>query len=251
MDSEPGTPVPSRPWQRWSILSLAVLAAVHSVVLMLWLAPSSPLRDAVGSSNLASYVDPYFQQGDNGVGIGAQFVDESFSIRALIRPEGAKKTTLTTWVDVTAVERRSTVHDLDPARVHATARRLATNLNLAMFNLEPEQRKLIRSVKALDGVTKVRAALTKNGANARSITSFLAYDQMATQFASLYARSLYDGDQVVQVQYRVGRRTVPPFADRDKKTLADVDYRIFYFGWRLPFRGSTEARAAFDSYVKK
>ncbi len=61
-----------------------LLVVIHSALLMLWLAPSSPIRDLVGSRNLASYVDPYFQQDVDTVDPSVQFVDESFQIRALV-----------------------------------------------------------------------------------------------------------------------------------------------------------------------
>lgn len=237
-----------RSWQRWLITALAGVAVIHSAALALWLAPSSPVRDAVGSSSLSSYVDPYFQQSRDVVGPGAQFVDESFSIRALVRGTSGGKAKATTWVDVTAADDRQSLHDFFPARAHVIARRLATNLNRAIFNLEPAQRKYIRGITADDLPSTVHVELGKRGSNPLSVRTFQAYDTMASQFASLYAQAYFEGD-VVQVQYRVGRRTVPP---RAKSTpVTDVDFLQFSFGWRRIFRGSFEARSAFDSYVKK
>jgi hypothetical protein len=239
-------PEPPRSWQRWLVTVLLVVAIVHSAVLALWLAPSSPLRNAVGSSSLSTYVDPYFQQSRDVVGPGAQFVDESFQLRATVRPKSGAKPELTDWIDVTEDEIHRSLHDIAPARVHVIARRLATNLNLAMFNLDPAQRKYVRSVRAKDLPSKVRAKLERLGSNPVSVRTYLAYDTMAAQFASLYAQAAF-GDDVVEIQYRVGRRTVPSRAGRD--TLGDVEFLHFDFGWRRFYRGPLEARTAFDSYV--
>ncbi|MBC7632388.1 DUF5819 family protein [Aeromicrobium sp.] len=250
MTVEPHDSASPQTWQKWVITGFGVLAVAHAALLMLWLAPSSPIRSSVGSTNLASYVDPYFQQSNDTVGLGAQYVDESFSIRAYVRHDVKAKPTLTKWLDVTMTEDRSSGRDPDPARVHLIARRLAANLNLAMFGLEPAQRKFVRKIAADDTTSDVRVRLESAGKSQQTTRTFQAYDQMATQFASLYARSAFKSD-VLQVQFRVGRRTVPPYAQRDSKILTDVPFLFFDFGWRPAFRGSVEARTAFDSYVKK
>jgi hypothetical protein len=249
MPAEPPDAAAPRRWQKWLVAGLGALVVVHSVLVALWLAPSSPVRDVVGSDHLASYVDPYFQQGRDAVGPSAQFVDESLRVRAIVRVDGEKEPRTTKWVDVTDDENDALRRDLDPARVHLAARRLATNLNLAMFGLTPEQRKIVRDTKATVLPSELKAALEKAGPDPVRVRTFLAYDQMAQQFVGLYARARWDGD-IVQVQYQAGRRTVPPLAD-GAPSVRDVDYLWFSFGWRRTFRGSADAQSAFDSYVKK
>ena len=56
-------------WQRGVVTGVGVILVVHSVIVALWLAPSSPIRQAVGDSRLSTYVDPYFQQGDQIVAV--------------------------------------------------------------------------------------------------------------------------------------------------------------------------------------
>lgn len=250
MPSEPRDDASARPRHRWVVELLLVVVLVHSVILTLWLAPSSPIRQAAGDGRLASYVDPYFQQGHDVVGIGAQQVDESFSVRAFVAPDDGGKGKPTEWVDLTRADNRANKHDLAAPRVHVIARRLATNLNLAMFSLTEAQRKIVRGLTADDLPSAVKVALEKAGGRPEAVRFFQAYDQMATQFTSLYAQSRWDG-RVVQVQFRVGRRTVPPYAERATTSLDDVKFLMFSFGWRRTFRGSVEARATFDSYVKK
>lgn len=239
---------PARPRHRWVVELLLVVVMAHSVVLTLWLAPASPIREAAGAGRLASYVNPYFQQGRDVVGIGTQQVDESFSIRAFVVPDGSDKGKATEWIDLTALDNQANRHDPAAERANLIARRLATNLNLAMFNLSESQRKIVRSLTAEDLPSTVGVKLEKAGGDADAVRLFQAYDQMATQFTSLYAQSQWNG-RVVQVQFRVGRRTVPARSARDQKTLSDVELETFSFGWRSTFRGSTEARSTFDSYV--
>jgi hypothetical protein len=252
MPPTPPEDVAARPRHRWIVELLLVVVAAHTVALALWLAPSGPLRDAVGDQRLASYVDPYFQQDRDAVGIGTQKVDESFGVRAFVAPDGGGKGAETEWVDLTELDNRANRGDASPARTRLIARRLATNLNLAMFNLTEPQRKIVRTLTADDLPSTVGLRLERAGDRPDAVRFFQAYDQMATQFASLYAEARWgDRGRVVQVQFRVGRRTVPPYAERATSSLDDVVFRDFSFGWRRAFRGPVEARETFDSYVKK
>jgi len=239
---------PVRPWQRRLVTGLALLVVLHSALLMLWLAPSSPIRDLVGSRNLASYVDPYFQQDVDAVDPSVQFVDETFQIRALVR-DGNDKPKKTEWIDLTKEDLKAVRLNPNPARVHLISRRLATNLNRSMFALKPSQRKIVRTWKASDTTSARSAELTAKGNNAAVIQNFMAFDQVAAQFTSLYATSKWKGT-IVQVQFKVGRRSVPAYSKRHDVKISDVDYLWFTFGWRPCFRGSLEARSPYDSYVK-
>jgi hypothetical protein len=250
MPSSPRDAAVARPRHRWVVELLLVAVVVHSVVLALWLAPSSPLRDAAGDGRLASYVNPYFQQGRDVVGVGAERVDVSFSIRARVAPDGGGRSRATQWIDLTRLDDKAGRHDLTVGRVRLIARRLAANLDLALADLDEAQRAVVRGLTANELPSVVKVALEKAGGRPAAVQVFQAYDQMATQFTSLYAQSRWDG-RVVQVQFRVGRRTVPPFAERGTASLDDVAVSHLSFGWRRTVRGPLEARETFDSYVKK
>lgn len=244
-----GAPAP-RPWQRRLVVVLALLAVAHSVVLAFWLSPHSPVRDAVGNRALATYVNPYFEQSWSAIAPNAQFVDETFVVRAQVLHESDGTKRVTPWVDVTAAEDDSLHHDLDPARVHVMARKLATNLNGAMFALSPAQRALVGKTYTKTPVATVRQRLLAAGPDRVSaVDSYLSYDVMATRFASMYAQAGTE-DRVIAVQYRVGRRTVPPISDRATTTVRDKELRWFSFGYRLGFRAPFEAQSAFDDYLK-
>lgn len=238
---------PKRDWRGSFVLGLAVLALVHSMLLALWLAPSGPVREVAGGSLLASYVDPYFRQSWDLLEPSSQRVDETLWVRARVRV-GTDEVRQTPWLDVTRADLTRTRNDLTPARVHLAGRRLATNLNNAMFGLGAAGRRAALGSYAGRPVSELRGALLAAGATPDAVRGYLDLDTMVTRFASLYTQ-VYSDERVVQVQYRVGRRVVPPHDERDLQRVSAVDFDWFDAGWRRAVRGSAEARAAFDSYL--
>lgn len=236
-------------WQRLGVLAIGLVLVVHSALLALWLAPSGPVRDTVGDGRLATYVDPYFQQGNDLVGLGSNRVDESLELRAAVRPAGGGDSFVTDWVDVTALENLAVRGEAGPPRAHQMARRLATNLNFALFGLTPEQREQAATTEADVPVARLQRQLDEQGSNPEDVQNFMAQDQMATQFASLWLGAMYDDVELLQVQYRVGRRSVPDLADRATESLSALDFSYFGVGWRPAFRGEPAARAAVEQYV--
>ncbi len=238
------------PRQRVVVLVVGAVLLVHSLLLALWLAPSSPIRDAIGSARLASYVDPYFQQGDETVGGGSNRVDEALQLRAYVRPEGGGAPAFTEWVDVTARELGAIRGELDPPRARQIARRVATNLNFALFSLTPAQRELVADVTADDSTLKLQQQLlAADPESAGDVANLVAQDQMATQFASLWLGAVLPDEELLQVQYRVGRRVVPAFADRNVATVRATSFDWFNIGWRPAVRADPAARDSFADYV--
>lgn len=240
---------PARPWQRHLIGALAFLAVLHSAVLVFWLAPSSPARNAIGSRNLTTYVNPYFQQSWQVLDPSAQFLDESFRMRARVKDIGGGKSRVTDWVDLTSAEDDALRHDISPARVHVIARKLATNLNGAMYALNADQRKLVRTSYVSTPLSTLRGKMAQAG-DLQAADTYMKYDLMATRFASMYAKAKFGG-RILQVQYLIGRRTVPPFPERESASLKDKKFAQFAFGYRAAYKGSYEAQSAFDDYVEK
>lgn len=241
---------PVRSWQRHLVAVLAVVAVLHSAILVLWLAPSSPARSAVGTSNLTTYVNPYFQQSWGVLDPSAQFLDESFRMRAHVKDDSTGKDRVTEWIDVTSAEGGALRHTLDPARVHVIARKLATNLNGAMYDLNAAQRKLVQTNYITTPLSTLRGRLAEAG-DRPAVDTYMKYDLMATRFASMYAKAKFSGTTILEVQYLIGRRKVPSYADRKDTSLKDQKFAQFAFGYRAAFKGSYEAQSAFDDYVEK
>jgi hypothetical protein len=237
-----------RDWRTTLVVVLAALALVHSLLVALWLAPQGPVREAAGGSTLSSYVDPYFRQSWDLLDPSAQRVDETLWVRARVR-RGDDRLVTTPWLDVTKVDLARARDDVAPARVRLAGRRLATNLNDALFGLGDAGRREVLGSYVQRPVTELRSALLSSGAPAADVAVYLDLDTMTTRFASLYTQAFTEG-RVVQVQYRVGRRTVPPHEERGTTSrVSTVPFEWFDAGWRRAVRGSEAARAAFDSWL--
>lgn len=237
-----------RDWRSTLVLGLGALALVHSLLVALWLAPSGPVREVAGGSVLATYVDPYFRQSWDLLEPSAQRVDESLWVRARVRV-GEAEVTETPWLDVTKADLTRERADVAPARVHLSGRRLATNLNNAMIQLGPAGRQVALESFVAEPQT-LPASLQASGVPADAVRTYGDLDTMTTRFATLYTQSYADA-RVVQVQYRVGRRVVPPHADRGDERVSAVPFEWFDAGWRRAQRGSAEAQAAFDSWLAR
>jgi hypothetical protein len=233
-------------WARLGIAVLAACALVHSVVLALWLAPSGPLRDSVGQAALQGYVNPYFGQSWSALAPNAQYVDEAFRVRAQVRTDGHKRASMTDWIDVTDAGVHATRGAWTQPRSTSVGRRLATNLNAAMFELSLAQRELIAAHTGEQSTEQLEQALAAMG-NREAVSAYVAYDQMATRFASMYAASQFEGD-IVRVQYLVGRRAVT--GRGDDVGVRDKEFSWFTFGSRRPFVASYEQQLAFDHHAK-
>lgn len=247
MSDPTSEPPQAKPWQRHLLLALALVAVVHSAILMIWLSPSGPVRDSIGERKLETYVNPYFGQAWGAMAPNAQFVDEAFRFRARVKDDVTGKVRVTDWVDVTEIDDRSLRGDLRPARANSIARRLATNLNGAMYGMDAKQRALVKTSYVKTPLATLESRLVGVG-RIPAVRAYLAYDEMSTRFASMYASASVDGD-VLAVQYLVGRRTVPKASQQ--QSVRDVDFTWFVFGYRKAFKASYEAQSAFDDYVGK
>lgn len=238
-----------RRWQKIVVAVIGSLVVLHSVVLTLWLAPASPVRDTLGGRNLGSYVDPYFQQSWSGFEPSAQYVDETFRMRAHLREPTGDDTYVSEWIDLSSEQTKAIRHELSPARANLVSRRLATNLNSAMLGLTGDQRSLAATNYIETPIDSLVRKLEGAGASDDAVRRYLASDRMAVGFASAVAASRWKGT-VLEVQFLAGRRTVPDYADRAYRTLDDVDYSWFVFGWRKAERTSPDAQSAFDSFME-
>lgn len=235
------------PWQKGMILAVGVLALAHIVLIAAWLAPAGPLRDQIGNTRLAAYVDPYFQQSWDRFDPNAQYVDEKLVFRAEVLDVTAHRTRTTSWTDVTAAEAPALTHSVLPARAHLINRRLATNLNAATFALNTKQRAIVAKDFVKSPAGRLSSRLNAVGAAPAVVANYVSYDAMTVQFLSMYANAKWGG-QVLKVQYKVGRRTVTSFADRDKQASA---YDYFAFGWRKAIPAQPDAQSGFDAYLKR
>ena len=256
MITVPGIDPPSnanpspRTWQKALVFVIALLAIIHTVLIAAWLAPTSPVRDFAGQSLLRSYIDPYFQQSWSAIDPNSQRVDETLRYRAQVLNVKSSKKTVTPWFDLTGTEDRSLNHNLAPARFHLINRRLATNLNATTFALNAAQLKIVNKDYVKVAIGELSAKLREAGPYPGVVSNYVAYDQMTVQFLSLYVAA-QTGDEVLKIQYKIGRRTVPAFKDRKSQELRDEKFSYFSYGWRQAYIGDFEAQSPFNSYLRK
>lgn len=237
-------------WSRLGVLFLGLALIAHGVLVGLWLAPSSPVRSVVGGSFLASYVDPYFKQGNDTLGIGSNRIDESLQIRAWVKATPKKKKAKKTeWLDITAIEQRRLRGDFAPARSHQAARRIAASLNLAMLQFNADQLKIVAKFDADSDRESMRRELLSAGAKPRYVLNFLGADEMTRRYASLWLGAEINEGEIVRVAYRVGRREAPAAKASGSDSLKGRPFTWFDLGTRTPYRGTPEARSAFEDYV--
>ncbi len=231
------TEVPSA-GKRAMVFGIALVFAGHSMLVMVWVMPTNPIRDAIGAGRVDAYIN-------NGV----VPLEQSWSVFAPTPRRGGESVhvraydgetgTTTSWYDITADEDERILHVPNPSRIHTVTRRLGGEVNEQLPDLTEAQLKLISSD------TPSRGELVR-----RLPDDLARVDEMLTRFASMYAVARW-GDHVSMVQVRVGHRSVPAYAKRHRVDFADVPVTYRTIGWREAVRGGGAAQAAFDGYVER
>lgn len=222
---------------------------------MLWAAPVNPMRDAVGAERLRAYIYPHFEQSWSVFAPTPRRVGENFKIRAYVLDPETKKKRVTEWFDITAHEDEKILYDLNPERVQSATRRLAGNINTSMFKFNPTQRRLVQGGYIKTSTSELQKVLLSpnvgpNAAGVPEVVSYIRNDEMAVRFVTMYAQAKWGG-KILQVQYLIGSRSVPPYSERNKTNFRHVKFNYFSFGWRKPLPGDKDAQDGFDAYVKR
>lgn len=231
---------------------LAVVALVHSALVMLWVMPDNPMRDAVGADRVASYVNPYFEQSWSIFAPVPRRVGENVVVRATLHDAGGD-TRVTEWHDITAAEDRRVKHLANPSRIHSATRRLASGVNEVLVGASPALAAAIAGDLRGDSRAVIRSTIgsqaATGAAGSSAISGYLRSEEMLTRLATAYAVARW-GPEVESVQLRIGRRSVPEFAARADAAFADVAFTYRLIGWRDARRSTGEAQSAFDDYVR-
>lgn len=218
------------------VVGIAVVAVVHSVLVMVWVMPTSPIRDAIGADRVSRYINNDivpFEQSWSVFAPTPRRGGESIQVRAYDGETGET----TDWYDITADEDERVRHVPNPSRVHAVTRRLGGDANEYLAEFSTAQTELISSD------TPSRREMLR-----RLPDDFVDLDEMLTRFGTMYAIARW-GDGVTMVQVKVGHRRVPAFAQRHRVEFPDVPFTYRTLGWRTALRGGAGAQAAFDDYV--
>jgi hypothetical protein len=246
--SRHATEVPS-PGRRALIFAVAVVFLVHSVLVMVWVMPENPIREAIGPGRLERYINNDvvpFEQNWSVFAPVPRRAGETVQVRTRFEASRAA----TDWFDITADEDERVRGLVNPSRVHAVTRRLGGSVNGMLANFNDEQRKIVTmDVESRSGLAaKLREAGRGNPRD--NVTYYLLVDEMLTRFGSMYATARW-GDDIEAVQFRIGNRRVPAFERRDRVELSDVPYTYRTLGWRPVMPGDVDAQEVFDDYVER
>ena len=221
--------------RRAVVVVIALVFAVHSALVTVWVMPSNPIRD--GAGRVDAYVNNGFVPFEQSWSVFAPTPrrgGENVHVRAYDGETG----TTTDWYDITADEDERILHVPNPSRIHAVTRRLGGDVNAQLPGLTEAQVDLISSDSpSHDQLVR------------RLPDDLVRVDEMLTRFATMYA-ARWD-DRVSMVQVRIGHRSVPAFAKRDRVDLVEVPFTYQTIGWRKPVYGDAAAQAAFDGYVDR
>lgn len=237
------------------VWAVALIAAIHSFLIMLWVMPINPIRDAVGEQRLVSYINnDYFpfEQSWSVFAPTPRRGGENVVVRAFIgdATEGTGK--VTDWYDVTADEDARIKYLVNPSRIHSATRRMGGNINSSVPGLTEAQRLQLRGnyVETSPKVLYNRLIkLQPKGRSTSDLTGYIQNDEMLTRFLTMYATARW-GEGVSMVQFRVGHRSVPSYSKRHDVDFRDVPFTYYTFGWRRAIPAPTaDAQAAFDRYV--
>ncbi len=234
---------------------LTAVALVHSVLVMLWVMPDNPTRQAVGEQRLQKYITPYFEQSWSVFAPVPRRGGENVVVRAFVgdvdKPQDGK---VSPWFDITADEDQRIKYLVNPSRIHSATRRLGGNINAAMAKFSSQQKLLVRGSYVQESprtlVERLKQLNRSGLAGAANIDAFATNQEMVTRFLSMYARARW-GQDVTMIQFRVGHRTVPNFSVRHEQKFLDVPYTYYVFGWRKVIGASADAQRAFDGYVRR
>ncbi len=235
--SRHATELPSQS-RRAVVMGIAVVAVVHSVLVMVWVMPTNPIRDAIGADRVSRYINN-----------GAVPFEQSWSVFAPTPRRGGENVQVraydgetgetTDWYDITANEDERIRYLPNPSRIHTVTRRLGGRANEHFADLSTAQLDLISSD------SPSRREMIR-----RLPDDYVDIDEMLTRFCTMYAIARW-GDGVTMVQIKVGHRRVPAFAKRHRVDFLDVPFTYRTLGWRAAARGDAGAQGAFDDYVEQ
>lgn len=249
--TEPGRVKP-KAWVRIVALVATAFTAWHILASFLWIAPySQNAREIVPGDALSSYMLPLFGQSWSVFAPEPINGDYHLNVRAMVEDESGEVTE-TGWVSATDVELSMIRYNLTPPRAGIQSSEVASNYKTAFDDMEEVQRTIIGGDFVVDqwevglaaALERQAGADTKGDAdeaaaeaaaevNTAEIEQMLAEEHRTTAYATQVAKAVW-GDGVTQVQYRVSRQNIVPFAQRHDANAERPDPVIVLPGWRGP-----------------
>lgn len=249
------TPAPSyrRPkfWVRLVAFVATLFTAWHLLASFLWIAPySANAREIVPGDTLTSYMLPFFGQSWSVFAPEPINGDYHFNVRATITNANGDEIE-TGWVSATDVELSMIRYNLFPPRAGIQSSEVASGYKRAFDRLTDTQRHVVTGDFTVDEwEVGLRAALeAQPDSNEARVEALAKAERLATAYATQVARSIW-GDAVVQVQFRVSRQDIIPFAQRHNPDAQRPAPQIVLPGWRAPIVQEGQNDGNFSSVFK-
>lgn len=250
VQSETDVPVSRR--ARLVLWPLLALVLVHTLIIAMWVGPSTPVRTMIGTDTLRSYVMPVFEQNWRIFAPTPRRIAVELEVRALIRDDETGEEQLSEWVNLVNGEDSLIRHNPFPPRLALAARRTANHLDSRMGDLSEGQRVQVEANYFTTPVAELRdrmlAVEDDDAGGANAVDGYLRYDAVASALATYYLAGTWS-DEVTHVQYRTSVRYTPSFEQRHERDLDDADRRYREYGWRPASEVSEQAVELFMSYA--
>ena len=204
-----------RPRPTWWVKLIAFAACLltlwHVGASFLWIAPYSALREIPTQEVLAGYMLPMFGQSWSVFAPEPINGDYHFNVRAVIEKDGQEIET--GWVSATDVELSMIRYNLFPPRAGIQSSEVASGQMNAFNKLDDDQKAVVGLDFTEEGWEEwmVRSFDELEGEKP-STEAYMAEEHLSTAYATQVAYAIWGADAVVQVQYRVSRQNVVPYA---------------------------------------
>lgn len=230
-------------WVRGIAFAAVLLTAWQVFASFLWIAPySANAREVVPGNLLTNYMIPLFGQSWSVFAPEPINGDYHFNVRAVIVDDKGVESE-TGWVSATDVELSMIQYNLTPPRAGIQSSEVASSYKDAYDRMNEVDRAIVGSEFIVDDwEIGLRAALENTGEAADAtpadkekrqaqIDKLLVQEHRTTAYATQVAKAIW-GDSVKQVQYRVSRQNIIPFAQRHNPDAQRPEPMIVLPGWR-------------------
>lgn len=236
---------------RMVVIALCLILAWHFLATYTWSAAPNAVRAAIGQQTLKSYMIPMFGQSWAVFAPNPGSVNQNLGVRAMVKTADGT-TTQTGWVSLTD---HSTTEGIRfhpvPSRLYLNDFILANRYYDSAMAINEKTRDIAgRSYANKDWPDSLRsdflAAIDQK--DNPTIDSFIEYEKTVNALVSAVARAHW-GDDVVQVQVRVLKTPVVPFAQRNEDVKPETTF--FVDGWRTVDSGAGIDPDIFTSWYAK
>lgn len=223
-------------WLRAVGMVCVLLTAWHILASFLWIAPTSSLRDVAPGNTLKNYMLPMFGQSWSVFAPAPLNADYSLSVRAKL--PGIEGEQTTEWVDAVNREMSLGHHTIFAPRAALAGNYLASDYRSTWNDLNDEQKQVVEwhYYRGEDWAVRFEESFEKRAQSQSTRDQGTARDFMDNEhriraYATQVARAVW-GEDVIAVQFRVGRHPVIPFSQRNDADAVRPTPSHISSGWR-------------------